>query len=50
MLEITPTDISEILKYVFDLFSDFKLLIFLMIGMFLGFWILETIISILRKD
>jgi len=44
MITLDENFITDIIKYVGDLFSDFKLLIFLIIGIALALWIAEKII------
>ena len=50
MITITTGDITSMLVYVATLFEDFKPLIFLIVGLYLGFWVIGKIISITTYD
>lgn len=50
MITFASGSIASIIGYTTTLFDDFKLLILLLIGLPLGFWILEAIISVFRAD
>lgn len=45
MISFTAEDITAMLAYVGTIFNDFKLLIFLLIGVFVAFYIAERIIG-----
>ena len=45
MVEINQDFINGVISYVGSLFSDFKLLILLVMGVFLGIFIIERVIS-----
>jgi hypothetical protein len=46
MIEISPDFISATIAYVRNIFSDLKLLLFVMFGLFIGFFIIERIVEI----
>jgi len=48
ILTVTGSDITGLLAYVGGLFEDFNVLILLMIGLPLGFWVVRKVISLIR--
>lgn len=49
MITFTSSNIASVIGYTTTLFDDFKLLIFLLIGLPLGFWIIESILNALQE-
>ena len=48
ILEFTSGSVSGLLAYVGGLFEDFNVLILLMIGLPLGFWLIRKVVSLVR--
>jgi hypothetical protein len=48
ILTVSAGDITGLLAYVGGLFEDFNVLILLMIGLPLGFWIIRKVVSLVR--
>lgn len=48
ILTVSGSDITGLLAYVGGLFEDFNVLILLMIGLPLGFWIIRKVVSLVR--
>jgi hypothetical protein len=44
--ELGSSDINSILSYVFGLFSDFKLLLAVILGVGIGIWIIRAIVKL----
>jgi len=47
MITLATGSVAEIIGYATTLFEDFKFLILLLIGLPLGFWILEMVVGAL---
>lgn len=47
-LIFTSTDTTSLLTFVGEVFSDFKLLVILIIGLPLGFWLIRKVISLIK--
>jgi len=48
ILTITEANITDMLGYAGTLFTDLSLLIILVIGLPLGFWVIRKVISLVR--
>lgn len=48
LLTLFPGDITSLLTFVGEVFSDFKLLVILIIGLPLGFWLIRKVISLIK--
>jgi hypothetical protein len=48
IVAVSPSDITGLLAYVGGLFEDFNVLILLMIGLPLGFWVIRKVVSLVR--
>jgi hypothetical protein len=46
MVEISSGFVSSTIAYIGSVFSDLKLLLFVMFGLFIGFFIIERIVEI----
>jgi hypothetical protein len=46
MVEISSDFVSSTIAYVGSVFSDLKLLLFVMFGLFIGFFIIERIVEV----
>jgi hypothetical protein len=46
MVEISSDFVSSTIAYIGSIFSDLKLLLLLMFGLFIGFFIIEKIVEI----
>jgi hypothetical protein len=46
MVEISSSFVSSTIAYIGSVFSDLKLLLLLMFGLFIGFFIIERIVEV----
>lgn len=50
IIDIGTSTIDQITGIIADLFSDLLPIILLLMGLFLGFWIIETIINLVKRE
>ena len=50
LFTMSGSDIASTTAYIGEVFTDVKLLIFLIVGLSLGIWVISAIIKAIRPD